>query len=90
MGLAKLSVARLSGGVLHQLFCRVNTPALIGLVVMQLKGASPRFLPFELQAVVTGLYAAVALGVTKISRPGNDRFPDRYLEHLGPVRLHLV
>ena len=49
------------------------------------------FLPFEVQAGLASLYAAVALGVTKIPRPGNDRFPDRFLEYLPPsAKLHLV
>ena len=87
-GCTKLAVARLSGPILHQ-FCRLNVPAIVGLLTLQLKRGKAGFLPMEMQAVLASLYTVVALGVTKISRPGNDRFPDRYLEYI-PGRLHLA
>ena len=39
--------------------------------------------------LLASLYAAVALGVTKIKRPGNDKFPDAYLDHIRG-NLHLA
>ena len=87
-GCTKLAVARLSGPILHQ-FCRLNIPAIAGLLTLQYKRGQESFLPFEVQAVLASFYAAVALGVTKIKRPGNDKYPDRFLEYM-PGKLHLA
>ena len=37
-----------------------------------------------------GLYTAIGFGLTKIPRPGPDRFPDRFLEYLPERRLYLA
>ena len=87
-GFSKLAIARLSGPVLHT-FARLNVPAILGLVSLQLKSGRVGFMPLELQGVLAGLYACVALGVTKIPRLGNDKYPDLFLEYL-PGKLHLV
>ena len=55
---------------------RVNLPAVVGLLALQLKSGRKGFLPLEVQAVLASLYTAVALGVTKLPRPTGDRFPD--------------
>lgn len=87
-GCAKLAAARLSGAMLSN-FCRLNVPAVVGLLTLQARRGRAGFLPLQVQTVLAGLYAAVALGVTEIPRPGNDRYPDRFLEYL-PGRLHLA
>ena len=87
-GCTKLAVSRLTGPILHQ-FARLNVPAIVGLLTLQLRRGKAGFLPMEMQAVLASLYAAVALGVTKIKRPGNDKFPDAYLDHIRG-NLHLA
>ena len=48
-GCTKFAVARLSGPVIQQ-FYRLNVPAVLGLVTLQLKGGRVGFLPMEAQA----------------------------------------
>ena len=94
-GVAKLSVARAAGRTHEHClsFMRLNMPLMaVGLLVQRKHGA-PSVLPgisTRTQSVLVGLYTAIGFGLTKIPRPGPDRFPDRFLEYLPERRLYLA
>ena len=63
---------------------------MLGAIAFQLKRGARGGVPIEAQAVAATLYGLFAVGVTRIGRPGNDRFPDQFLEHLSERRLYLA
>lgn len=91
LGLAKLAITRHAPDLVHQI-ARLNFVAAAVLWFRRggRRGALLPGIPVNAQSVLMGLYACVGLGLKKIPRPGNDRYPDRFLEHLGPQKLHLA
>ena len=92
-GFIKLSVVRFAGSspeVLHR-FARFNALPMMAAIFM--RRGSQYGLPGLARGphiVLAGLYACVGLGLRKIPRPGNDRFPDRFLEYMPEKRMYLA